>query len=285
MKIAILLAGQVRSWNVCSKVFELYNNIFPDIEFDFFLSTWDDNYDEVKYDMDSYSFITKYEFHDQKEVSYTEQLLCHAYLCQHANNLKNKYAKEHNIEYDCVIATRPDIFFSLDILSNARDLILRSKNYKKADTFILNKNVVYTGTGVSPYRKIDPDGNEVEFAYMSDLFVLGTNYSVDKFSNFYDNISKYKFNNRVIGHVSGATYLVDQKIMNCRIEGFNQIIRPVHNELILNLYKNNKLQNIYDSSKDFRYDFEEQLRELKTKKFDKSTIKMINPYTNEINWN
>ena len=101
MKIAILLAGQVRSWNVCSKVFELYNNIFPDIEFDFFLSTWDDNYDEVKYDMDSYSFITKYEFHDQKEVSYTEQLLCHAYLCQHANNLKNKYAKEHNIEYDC----------------------------------------------------------------------------------------------------------------------------------------------------------------------------------------
>ena len=32
-------------------------------------------------------------------------------------------------------------------------------------------------------------------------------------------------------------------------------------------------------------DFEKELRILKTKKFDKSTIKMINPYTNEINRN
>lgn len=285
MKVAILLAGQVRNWNVCSKIFELYNNIYPDVEFDFFLSTWDDNYDGVRYDMDSYSFITKYEFHDQKEVSYTEQLLCHAYLCQHANNLKNKYAKEHNINYDCVIATRPDIFLSLDILNNTRDLILRSKNYKPGDKFILNKNVVYTGTGVLPYRKIDKNGKEVQCSYMSDLFVLGTNYSVDKFSNFYDNISSYKFDNRIIGHVSGATYITDLKIINRPIEGFNQIIRPVYGEYILDLFKNNKLQNIYNNSSDFRIDFEKELRILKTKKFDKRTIKMINPYTNEINRN
>jgi len=54
MRIAILLAGQVRDWNVCSKVFELYNSIYSDVEFDFFLATWDDKYDNVEYDMNSY---------------------------------------------------------------------------------------------------------------------------------------------------------------------------------------------------------------------------------------
>jgi len=284
MRIAILLAGQVRDWNICSKVFELYNSIYSDVEFDFFLATWDDNYDEVKYDMNSYSFITKYKLHDQKESLYTEQLLCHAYLCKSANIIKKEYAKKHNIKYDCVIATRPDIFLGLDLLSNIRDLLVRSNNYKKGDKFILNKNMVYTPTGTLPYRKSDKNGKEVECFYMNDLFVVGSNFSIDKFSNLYDNISEYKINDRVIGHATGATYIVDQKLANCCIEGYSQIIRNVHVDYILDLYKHNKLQNIYDNSTDFQYEFHGKLLKLK-ETFDKSMIKKINPYTNEINRN
>ena len=161
MKIAILLAGQVRDWNACSKIFELYNSIYSDVEFNFFLATWDDKYDNVEYDMNSYSFITEYKFHDQKESLYTEQLECYAYLCKSANILKNKYAKKHSIKYDCVIATRPDIFLGLDLLSNIRDLLVRSNNYEKGDKFILNKNVVYTPTGTLPYRKTNKDGEVI----------------------------------------------------------------------------------------------------------------------------
>ncbi len=284
MRIAILLAGQVRDWNVCSKVFELYNSIYSDVEFDFFLATWDDKYDNVEYDMNSYSFITKYKLHDQKESLYTEQLLCHAYLCKSANILKNEYAKKHNIKYDCVIATRPDIYLGLDLLNNIRDLLLRSNNYKNGDKFILNKNMVYTGTGTLPYRKLDINGKEVECFYMDDLFVVGGNFSIDKFSSLYDNISEYKINDRVIGHATSATYIVDQKLANCRIEGYTQIIRSVHVDYILDLYKHNKLQNIYDNSSDFQYEFHEKFQKLKVT-FDKSLIKKINPYTNEINRN
>ena len=284
MRIARLLAGQVRDWNICSKVFELYNSIYSDVEFDFFLATWDDNYDEVKYDMNSYSFITKYKLHDQKESLYTEQLLCHAYLCKSANIIKKEYAKKHNIKYDCVIATRPDIFLGLDLLNNIRDLLLRSSNYNKSDKFILNKNMVYTGTGTLPYRKLDENGKEIECFYMSDLFVVGSNFSIDKFSNLYDNISEYKINDRAIGHVTGATYIVDQKLANCRIKGYSQIIRNVHVDYILDLYKHNKLQNIYDNSTDFQYEFHEKFQKIQ-QTFDKSNIKKINPYTNEINRN
>lgn len=284
MRIAILLAGQVRDWNICSKVFELYNSIYSDVEFDFFLATWNDKYDNIEYDMNSYSFITKYKLHDQKESLYTEQLLCHAYLCKSANILKNEYAKKHNIKYDCVIATRPDIYLGLDLLNNIRDLLLRSKKYETSDKFILNKNMVYTGTGTLPYRKLDPNGKEIECFYMSDLFVVGSNFSIDKFSSLYDNISEYKINDRVIGHVTGATYIVDQKLANCLIKGSSQIIRSVHVDYILDLYKHNKLQNIYDNSTDFQYEFYEKFQKLK-QTFDKRMIKKINPYTDEINRN
>jgi|TARA_A100000172_G_scaffold76898_1_gene60799 hypothetical protein len=284
MKIAILLAGQVRDWNACSKIFELYNSIYSDVEFNFFLATWDDKYDNVEYDMNSYSFITEYKFHDQKESLYTEQLECYAYLCKSANILKNKYAKKHSIKYDCVIATRPDIFLGLDLLSNIRDLLVRSNNYEKGDKFILNKNVVYTPTGTLPYRKTNKDGEAIECFYMDDLFVVGSNFSIDKFSDLYDNISEYKINDRVIGHATCATYIVDQKLANCRIEGYSQIIRNVHVDYILDLFKRNKLQDIYDNSTDFNIDFEKKFRILKST-FNKSMIKIINPYINETDRN
>ena len=40
MKIAILLHGLLRSWEECSTVFSYYSKLYPDVEFDFYLSTW-----------------------------------------------------------------------------------------------------------------------------------------------------------------------------------------------------------------------------------------------------
>ena len=49
--IAVSLSGLVRYWDVTSKIFEHWNNLYDDIEFTFFLTTWKNNkvwFDEAK---------------------------------------------------------------------------------------------------------------------------------------------------------------------------------------------------------------------------------------------
>ena len=39
-KVAVCIHGQLRYWDTVSRILNLWNNIFDDISFDFYLATW-----------------------------------------------------------------------------------------------------------------------------------------------------------------------------------------------------------------------------------------------------
>ena len=54
MKIAVCLSGQIRYWDSTYPFFEYWNNLFEDVEFTFFVSTWntkDQWYSKDKFQM------------------------------------------------------------------------------------------------------------------------------------------------------------------------------------------------------------------------------------------
>ena len=66
-KVAVQLSGLSRGFEITSKIFEYWNNIFDDIEFTFFLTTWNNQdvwEDKVKnkggqdkLNLDNYKFL------------------------------------------------------------------------------------------------------------------------------------------------------------------------------------------------------------------------------------
>jgi len=265
IRIAILLGGQLRHWDITSKMFELYNSIYPDVQYDFFLSTWDDGFDRIDYDMSSYPFLTKYEF-----VQYSPKLnkcsvSSYYYLLKQVNKLKNDYVTETNVKYDCIVATRPDIYFDLGLLDSINELIIGKKSHQ-----LIPSMGVYTQTGTLPYVKMI-NGEPEECYYSDDKFIIGSSNSINIYCNLHDTIMDYTLsNNRVLGHVTHATYLVKQMIINLCISpgqqnGLNTgtITRATHVDWISDLYKSGELDNIYNRlTDDFRKKFTNKFFEL-----------------------
>ena len=77
-KIAVCISGLVRHWEETYPLFEYWNNLYDDVEFVFFLSTWKGNtwYDKNKfpnfkitdYNFSNYEFIQDYSLHKENEV-------------------------------------------------------------------------------------------------------------------------------------------------------------------------------------------------------------------------
>ena len=110
MKIAVLLAGQLRNWDLISKIFKLYNKINPNIQYDFFLSTWDDSYNGKKSIESDFSFVNAHEIistsvlntnqGNYKVGDNSKVYKVYPYLFKRVNQLKNDYQNEYGINYD-----------------------------------------------------------------------------------------------------------------------------------------------------------------------------------------
>ena len=80
-KIAVTLTGLMRFWDTTSKLLEHWNSLYEDIEFYFFLSTWDSSIETLvcggcgretsidKIDYSCYNFLTEYEYLNPTDVA------------------------------------------------------------------------------------------------------------------------------------------------------------------------------------------------------------------------
>ena len=57
-----MLAGQLRYWDIASKMFGWFNDIHPDVQYDFFLATWDDSCNDIKWDLISETHTPNYKY-------------------------------------------------------------------------------------------------------------------------------------------------------------------------------------------------------------------------------
>jgi|TARA_R110000822_G_scaffold7588_3_gene31138 hypothetical protein len=170
-RIAVCLTGEVRYW-------EITKHVFKDWNVDFFISTWDttnrkeDNY-PYKFHGNSdindniletlspkgYEFLSreienKIKFHMPK----------YYYLVHRSNLLKTQYELDNDFKYDCVIMTRPDVYYD-------RNPIKQIKSQK------LDELVLYSG----PINR----GSEYFGLGMMDAAAYGTSATMDIFSSIY----------------------------------------------------------------------------------------------------
>lgn len=153
MKIAILLHGLLRSWKECSTVFSYYSKLYPDVEFDFYLSTWKNALVipphkgvKEKFSSNTNLKLKAYSIHDELEIQ--DNLAPHFtptinlpveklpnYTPQYTF-LKSKVCELVKEDYDICILARCDIF----IYKEALDIIVNS-NYD------LGPNIIYNESG------------------------------------------------------------------------------------------------------------------------------------------
>ncbi len=223
-KIAVCISGQMRSWEVQRGFFNSWNNEIDDVEFDFFISTWDTiGFDEIAIKPDKEisldvtdEYIGKinglkdYEILDEDGINWidlqcsvTERNKKMAYLFCTCNLLKVKYEQENNFIYDSVISIRPDCSM---ILKQLRDRVI--------SFLTLNEGLKSEWDKI--YLELTPisKGGSVNYSdtnnglYRNDFFSFGTSSTMDVYSNLF----KYVFLNEEYnmiphGHTMNHDYI------------------------------------------------------------------------------
>ena len=236
IKIAIILAGQLRHWDITSKIFQMYNDIHPDVQYDFFLSTWDDSYANTKAIESNFSFLNAYEVVDTSIIEINgDDYVRYPYLLKKVNQLKNDYQSEYDIKYDCVISTRPDVFLSYQLLHRVNQLI----NNTNSDQ--ITPNTIYAHDGISEKMKL----KEHHFV-MQDFYVFGHESAINIHANIYDDMYVKKIQPNLGVHITPAEHIINNKL-SCRPVGiWVSIIRYTHVDYFNNLLQNGKLKNMYN---------------------------------------
>lgn len=120
-KIAICIGGELRFWEITHHLFNFFHRVCDDVDFDFFISTWDpskerDSSGDVWLQEDVINSLDRlkgYEFLDKdcEQVNSSNQMKYY-YLMYRCNLLKSEYELENNFIYDCVLVIRPDVIIS-----------------------------------------------------------------------------------------------------------------------------------------------------------------------------
>jgi hypothetical protein len=179
-KIAVCLSGEVRYWDVANQFFEYWNelhrldrfNAFGELSFDFFISTWNRNIENVV----ELNSLKSYEFLDEDiEFDFIDANQKYWYLTYRSNLLKTEYELKNNLNYDLVISTRPDILIYSDTIHKLYTLCSHPNGIENRgfELFVLNGGC-------------DPGINNKYYGFsMNDTFAAGTSATMDIYTSLY----------------------------------------------------------------------------------------------------
>jgi len=231
-KVAVQLSGLSRGFEITSKIFEYWNNIFDDIEFTFFLTTWNTQdvwEDKVKnkggqdkLNLDNYKFLHSYELLDKDDIDWndlTKLTKGNAPYYTYALYKCNELRKKSGIEFDACITTRIDIFLGLDLMYNIKELLYSTSNSMISPISFATT----TGTGVIKNNK-----GQYRFLIPNDNFGIGHPKSMDKFCKVHEDCFVTNKNIRKSLHFIQAQQLMNYDIYNNSIGGSALLIRNDH---------------------------------------------------------
>jgi len=259
LRIAVCISGQLRNWNVLSKMFELYNSIHKDVQYDFFLTSWIDEDEDIA----NSTFITSSRLFDM-DITTSQSIITESpksnyvyftYLLKQVHVLRNEYEHINGIVYDCVISIRPDLFISLEVLRTI-NIITNSNNHR-----MISPKLIYTKTGTVVHhddvQREEVSGDLLDNYTLDDLFTddaffVGHPKTFDVFSNLYNDvfINKTEPNNGY--HMGVAHYLMTKRISNQPLLSIGQFstIRSNKIHVFEDLIKSNKLSELYNLNYD-----------------------------------
>ncbi|MAG23944.1 hypothetical protein CMI47_00030 [Candidatus Pacearchaeota archaeon] len=199
-RVAICFFGQTRTFQVLNKTYKSLQN--DNIEFDFFVSTWDDFQDKSQFD-----FCQGREFIDPNIIEFKNNTDRAAYTIHRVNLQKSKYELENNFIYDYVMWTRSEVIFK------SKDLI----------DFFKEKVIEHTDIEINIQNKLIIDKQGYYYA-PADHFFMGTSLSFDLYSTGW---KLYFKNNLDVGKHGGHNFhaYVINKLP------FNLQVRKLHHTL------------------------------------------------------
>lgn len=232
----------LRSWKECSICFSYIEKLYDDVEFDFYLATWENTnrvpenkgYHENLSDSKLLKF-KKYKLFTEKEM--IDSMAIHFKL-YYNNNLENKknfiapysflkqkvveLASSTKIKYDACILTRADVFIFKELLDKVRISALydrlNSVPIEERDYIYhqLGDNIVYNSTGTR-YENIS-------LFVPRDLLWFGSQKAIFKHRSFFSD--SFKFCKLLPQGIHGynASWLHFKKLYNCRTGGDDCVI-------------------------------------------------------------
>lgn len=244
IKIAVCISGLVRHWDISTKLFEHWNSLYEDIEFYFFLSTWDEGCNWLGYhahiggnniekkieknDYSQYSFLEKYEEVDYRRMD-AEILLemdnnptdnktgkpnyslpFYTYSMYRCQRLRRKYEQENNMEFDGVIQTRNDQLVSKVTLDSIRSLFYDAH-------ILIHPKLFSGGSPIVVYRD--------RLLMWNDSFSFAHRLSMDLYTEMYNDIFVQKTSQNLGMHYQNADQLMKNRIYNNPLYIHNWFIR------------------------------------------------------------
>lgn len=202
-KIAVTFYGLMRFWDITHQMLEYWNNLYDDVEFYFFISTWADKKDRSVFnctscgkggfdliDLSEYNFLTSYEYLDIEDVveNPMEWAGCATgwghpisvprvtYGMYKVQKLRKKYEQENNMKFDGVIQTRTDNWVKRPMLDMIRDLSIDE------GIFPVHPKLFFTPSYLTLYLR---GQLETLFRLMSDMFAFAHPDAMDEYSEMY----------------------------------------------------------------------------------------------------
>lgn len=209
-KIAVYIHGGSKNLNLTIPLFKHYNNLYPDVEFDFYFSLWET---DIKYDL---SWSKAYEFIKESECPYDlnkhpegRHQPHYTYTLYRVNELR----KKSNIDYTGILHLRSDLIVLKDLIDYLVNLHRLSRKGRQNPQ--LSDSIIYSA-----------DGSKLHHGslWTDDLWFYSTPTAYDIFSNMFWDIFIHKtFTCDILMHVFQAEYLNANSIYNRAAIEKNQI--------------------------------------------------------------
>lgn len=227
MKIAIGINGSGKYLEYTSHLYAEYNTLYDDIQFDFYLATWEDELDYSKYEWITDYVRLKEEDSIHYDIPNTPYEGHQPHYMFTSYNL-NKLIKKNNIKYDAILQTRSDIIFYRLTLDK---LVSKLRDGCVTERLMWNSTGIDTLYQSGVYSDMNGYG-EKAFLWMNDEFLFGHPSSLEIFSTAWDSFfidsSSYFFKNRdeymIGGHVWGIEFLIKNGISTSGINADPKIL-------------------------------------------------------------
>ena len=230
-KIAVMLNGHPKHLETTQHLYKHWNNLYDNVEFDFFVSVWDtidNDYESFGrvLDINELDWVTKFELLKEEDCPY--DLKSHdagrhqphyCYTLKKVNDLRNS----HDEEYDAVLQTRCDYV----IFKKTLDGFVRELTRNR----VTDRNIFSKG-GVSIHSVHSPEHDKwTHSLWTHDYYFFGSPKVFDIFSTMFDDMWMNKdYDGVVLLHVFQAEHLWSNGIyiMKPKKSGLSLLIREAY---------------------------------------------------------
>lgn len=233
-KVAVIFHGELRHWEQSSKVFKLWNNLYEDIKFDFYLSTWKDHQTKNIEKTLNFTDISLHSHEEMyknmapplkfyfKNIKQSRGIPCYQHYYSFLLSKAVKLFKQNSNQYDATLLTRPDVFIFRPLIDFIKNKLNFNVENETNNTVAFGDKIIYSKSG-STY-------SQNRLFCNNDTLFLGSSRGIIKFGEIYNDIFVKQIFPPIHLHSLQAEYLNWKRIFHKKCgELDHYLIRNIDN--------------------------------------------------------